>query len=68
MLLLHLVHALILILQHLVEFLFLLVAGQRRADLGNGVLADCMDLLDFVLPLDAIPAALTALVTRGTVK
>lgn len=43
-----LVCAVILRLQHLIEFLFLLVAGQGGTDFGDRVLSDGMDLLDLI--------------------
>ena len=46
--LLLLVHAVILRLQHLIKFLFLLVAGQGATDFGDRVFSDGMDLLDLV--------------------
>ena len=46
--LLLLMHAVVLLLQHLIEFLFLVVAGQRCTDLGDGVFTDGMDFLDLV--------------------
>jgi len=49
--LLALLHTLVLRLHHLVEFLFLVVAGQGTADLGDGALAQRVNFLDLVFTL-----------------